>query len=235
MASLKETQQYPQSLPNLPEQETYFELDPLYSQQMIKGSESSVSSNIPPLQLPQSGTVYANTDDIFLKFLFDHKTRTIVPLKYAWRGMEWSNEQNKWVSISNNPEGTGRIMNEKGITWAASLLESYFNPVFLATNLSVRNYNFRMRTASRFILNTLCSRYKEFELRASDIDRVAEEIESKLSALLAGAINDGYRRFLTTQTHITENKNYGMTMQPQGTMTSIFNRGAGMSIKGDSY
>lgn len=203
------------------------------SQKSVSTSNSPVGS--PLLQLPQNGTVYANNDDIFLKFLFDHKTRTIVPLKYAWRGMEWSNLENKWVKIGNGvEEKDSKIMNEIGITWAASLLESYFNPVFLATNLSVRNYNFRMRTASRFILMTLHERYKEFELRASDIDRVAEEIESKISALLAGAIGDGYRRFLTTQTHIQENKTFvGQQMIPsQGGVQGIFNRPSGGSQMG---
>lgn len=214
-----------QSLKNVPNQEpeTYYEVYP-QTQQINGSSQATTSSNIPILQLPQNGTVYANNDDIFLKFLFDHKSRTIVPLKYAWRGMEWSNIENKWITIGNGLEGSGKIMNEKGITWASSLLESYFNPVFLATNLSVRNYNFRMRTAARFILTTLCERYKDFELKAGDIDRVAEEIESKLSALLAGAINDGYRRFLTTQTHITENKNYGIMAPPGTNAQSIFSR-----------
>jgi hypothetical protein len=190
--------------------------------------QSSTSSEAPLLQMPNNGTVYANNDDIFLKFLFDHKSRTIVPLKYAWRGMEWSSKDNGWVTIGNVKPNEARIMNEIGITWAASLLESYFNPVFLATNLSVRNYNFRMRTASRFIIMTLCERYVEFGLRPSDIDRVAEEIESKISALLAGAIGDGYRRFLTTQTHIQENKTFVGSQQipSQGGVSSIFNRPA---------
>ncbi len=196
-------------------------------QQQDYAQQQKVIQTQPLLQLPQSGTVYANNDDIFLKFLFDHKTRTIVPLKYAWRGMEWSNTENRWVTIGDLPPEQCRIMNEVGITWAASLLESYFNPVFLATNLSVRNYNFRMRVASRFIIMTLCESYREFGLRARDIDRVAEEIESKLSALLAGAIGDGYRRFLTTQTHIQENKTFfGNQQSPPGAVASIFNRPA---------
>jgi hypothetical protein len=173
--------------------------------------------------MPNNGTVYANQDDVFIKWLFDHKARTLPPLKMAWRGLEWSSEENKWVSIGQGVNN-GRIMNESGITWAGSLLESYFSPVFLATNMSVRNYNFRMRIVSRSIMMTLCERYKEFDLRQSDIDRVAEEIESKISALLAGAINDGYRRWLSTQTHIQENKVYGVPAPQGGGIQSIFSR-----------
>ena len=207
----------------LPEESYYETTEPLV--QPIEGSvRVNTSSDGPILQLPQSGTVYASPDDVFLKWLFDHKARTIIPLKYAWRGMEWSNQDNKWVPISDALGMQCRIMNETGIVWAASLLESYFNPVFLATNLSVRNYNFRMRVASRFIMMTLCERYKEFGLLQSNIDRVAEEIESKISALLAGAINDGYRRFLTTQTHVQENKTYGVMAPSGGAIQSIFSR-----------
>jgi hypothetical protein len=208
-----------------PEQDVYYEASNQPGAYPGYNKETTSTNIAPLLQQPQSGTIYAQSDDIFLRWLFDHKSRTILPLKQAWRGLEWSNDTNKWEPIGLTEEDSGRIMNEKGITWGASLLESYFNPVFLATNMSVRNYNFRMRTASRFILMTLHERYKEFDLLQSNIDRVAEEIESKISALLAGAINDGYRRFLTTQTHIQESKVYGVPQQ-QGGFQSLFSRPA---------
>ena len=211
---------------SIQEPDTYYEPD---IRQL--GGTQQVSQG-PILQMPSNGTVYANQDDVFIKWLFDHKSRTIPPLKMAWRGLEWSQEQNEWVSIGGGPPTP--IMNETGITWAASLLESYFTPVFLATNMSVRNYNFRMRTAARFIFMTLCERYKEFGLRQSDIDRVGEEIESKISALLAGAINDGYRRWLSTQTHIQETKMYGVNA-PQGAIASIFSRGNQQPQQGATY
>jgi len=205
------------------EEETYYEVNP----QLLGGRETINSTINPILQPPQSGTVFQNVDDPFFKWLLDHKARTIPPLKMAWRGLEWSSKQNEWISIGiegKNGEAQGRIMNEIGITWAASLLESYFSPVFLATNMSVKNYNFRMRTASRFILMTLHERFKEFDLLQSNIDRAAEEIESKISALLAGAINDGYRKMIITQIHIQENKMYGMSPQQAGGMAGIFSR-----------
>ena len=197
----------------IPSEESYYD----DRQEPLSGSSSSSSVSEPILQMPNNGTTYANQDDVFIKWLFDHKSRTIPPLKMAWRGLEWSDKDGAYVSIAANGKSTA-IMNELGITWASSLLESYFTPVFLATNMSVRNYNFRMRTASRFIIMNLSERSTEFGLRESDIDRVAEEIESKISALLAGAINDGYRRWLSTQTHIQENKVYGISHKDKGNL-----------------
>jgi len=204
------TSQYPA------QEESYFEP---YTPEELKKllAKTDTTMDMPSLQAPQTGNMYSNTDDPLLKWLLDHKTRTIVPLKWAWRGYEYSTEENKWVPIVNLNVGNTAIMNEIGINWGISLLESYFNPVFLTTNMSVRNYNFRMRVASRFIFMTLCERYREFGLLPSNVDRVGEEIESKISALLAGAINDGYRRMLITQVHINENKTYGIPMaQPSG-------------------
>lgn len=215
------------------EADTYYERpSPDYSFQ------DTSSQSLPLLQSPNNGTVYANQDEVFVKWLLDHKARTIIPLKMAWRGMEWSNEKSTWVPIGEIVDGknTGRIMNEMGIVWAASLLESYFNPVFLATNMSVRNYNFRMREVSRAILMTLHERFREFDLLQSNIGRVAEEIESKISALLAGAINDGYRRWLNTQTHVQETKMYGPPVQSVGGLQSIFSRpNNGISQQRDVY
>jgi hypothetical protein len=48
-------------------------------------------------------------------------------------------------------------------------------------------------------------------LKKSDIPRVAEEIESKISAILMGAIGDGYRRFFSTQNSYQEVKNLSQT------------------------
>lgn len=210
------------------------EYNPYNERQYIGGSEVVDSSQPPLLQMPGSGTAYANQDDVFIKWLFDHKSKTIPALEMAWRGLKWSSQENKYVKIGNLSGDEGRVMNEAGINWCSSLLESYFSPVFLATNLSVRNYNFRMRNVSRSILMNLFERYKEFGLRQSDIDRVAEEVESKISALLAGAINDGYRRWLSTQTHITEQKVYGVPA-PQGGIQSIFSRNSNNQQQGGSY
>lgn len=202
-------------------QESYFEP---YTPEELKKMSSNIETNesMPSLQAPQSGNMYNNVEDPLLKWLLDHKSRTCISLKWAWRGYEYSVDENKWKPIIDLKYGNPAIMNEVGINWGISLLESYFSPVFLTTNMSVRNYNFRMRLASRFILMTLCERYKEFGLLPSNIDRVAEELESKISALLAGAINDGYRRMLITQVHINENKTYGIPMGQSGGISGIF-------------
>ena len=77
-----------------------------------------------------------------------------------------------------------------------------------------------MREVTRVIWNSLSLRYKEFNLRKSDIHRVAEEIESKISAILLGAIDDGFRQFFSTTNSYNEVRN--LTTQPEGDKPSIF-------------
>lgn len=172
-----------------------------------------------PLQPALQGAVnFASQDQSFLKWLFSFREESVVPLRNAWRGKEFNYGNQRWEDPQDhNPHV---IMNEKGIAWAISLIESYFSPVFLTTDLTYKTYNFRMREVVRVIWNSLCLRYKEFELKKSDIHRVAEEIESKISAILLGAINDGYRTFFSTQNSYSEVRN--LTSQPDQNKPSIF-------------
>lgn len=169
----------------------------------------------PALQGPVQ---YANQDQSFLKWLFSFREESVVPLRNAWRGKELNYQTQMW----EEPKGRQPIviMNEKGITWAISYIESYFSPVFLTTDLTWKQYHFTMREAIRVIWNSLCLRYKEFQLLKSDIPRVAGEIESKISAILLGAIGDGYRSFFSTQNQYTEIKN--LTQPAGGGDRSIF-------------
>lgn len=188
--------------------EVYREQQQSYSQPIMQ-----------PLQPALTGSVnYAQNDVSFLKWLFSFREESVVPLRNAWRGKEFDYSRQQWLDPVDHQPHT--IMNEQGIAWAISLIESYFSPVFLTTDLTYRTYNFRMREVTRVIWNSLCLRYKEFDLRKSDIHRVAEEIESKISAILLGAINDGYRTFFSTQNSYSEVKN--LTEPQQGNKPSIF-------------
>ena len=173
-----------------------------------------------PLQpAMQSGPIqFANQDQSFLRWLFSFREESVVPLRNAWRGKEYNYTSQRWESPKNHAPYV--IMNEAGITWSISLIESYFSPVFLTTDLTWKTYNFRMREVTKVIWNSLCLRFKEFELKKSDIGRVAEEIESKISAILLGAIGDGYRIFFSTQTQQVETRN--LTQNLDSNKPSIF-------------
>jgi hypothetical protein len=188
-------------------------------QPQIQYSQQLQSQSMPALQPALQGPVqFANQDQSFLRWLFSFREESVVPLRNAWRGREFNYSTQTWEEPINHPPHV--IMNEKGITWAISLIESYFSPVFLTTDLTFKTYNFRMREVTRVIWNSLCLRFAEFELAKSDIPRVAEEIESKISAILLGAINDGYRTFFSTQNQYVETKN--LTQPMQGEKASIF-------------
>jgi len=169
-------------------------------------------------QYPEpSGAVFPGQDQGFLKWLFDFRKEAITPLRNVWRGKEYDFNNNTWSKEVLNQ----RIMNEKGITWGISLIESYMNPAFIVTDLDETTYTFRMREVVRVIWNSLSLRYQEFELKKSDIHRVAEEIESKVSAILRGALDNGYRDFFSTQNQTIETKNLTPTpMQPRPSIWS---------------
>jgi hypothetical protein len=182
--------------------------------------EQQYQSSQPPMLQPalQGPVNYANQDVSFLRWLFSFREESVVPLRNAWRGKEFNYQFQRW----EDPKGHDPhvIMNEKGIDWAISLIESYFSPVFLTTALTWSAYRFTMREVIRVIWNSLCLRYKEFGLAKSDIPRISGEIESKISAILLGAVDDGYRSFFSTQNQYTEIKN--LTQPIQGDKSSIF-------------
>jgi len=155
-----------------------------------------------PYNYVQEQGIYPSQDQGFLKWLFSFRKEAVEPLRHTWRGEEYDFNTRKWKS-TDNP-----IMNEKGITWAISLIESYMNPAFIVTDLDEKTYNFRMRECVRVIWNSLTKRWVEFGINdKTDIHRIAEEIESKICAILRGALNDGYRAFFSTQNQNIETKN----------------------------
>jgi len=190
-----------------------YELPPVeglkYANQQGEGFQEQEFQEEPtyPGQAPYpepGGAVFPGQDQGFLKWLFDFRKEAIIPLRNVWRGKEYNFQTETWV---NGSDETIKIMNEKGITWGISLIESYMNPAFIVTDLDEQTYAFRMREATRVIWNCLSLRYNEFDLRKSDIHRVAEEIESKISAILRGALDNGYRDFFSTQNQTIETKN----------------------------
>jgi len=158
----------------------------------------------------QQGAVFPGQDTGFLKWLFDFRKEAIIPLRNVWRGREFNYITNKWEDSKNF-----KIMNETGISWGISLIESFMNPAFIVTDLDDITYSFRMQSSVRVIWNSLSLRYKEFDLLKSDIHRVAEEIESKVSAILRGAIDNGYRDFFSTQNQTIEHKQLGLQQAQQ--------------------
>lgn len=170
------------------------------------------------MQDPHSGAVYANQDQGFLKWLFDFRKEAIIPLRNSWRGNEYNFQKQRWVIGKSNL----RVMNEDGITWAISLIESYMNPVYIVSDFDDSSYNFTMREAARVIWNNLAHRYREFALKKTDIPRVAEEIESKIRAILLGAKDNGYRDFFSTQHQATEIKSLTESQQQGNPRRSVF-------------
>jgi len=171
----------------------------------------------PPQQFGQA--IYPSQDTGFLKWLFDFRKEAIIPLRNVWRGREFDFNEQKW---DTNSASKLRIMNEDGITWGISLIESYMNPAFIVTDLDDITYKFRMREAVKVIWNSLSLRYHEFGLKKPDIPRVAEEIESKISAILRGALDNGYRDFFSTQNQNIETKN--LTPMTQGQSPSMWSK-----------
>lgn len=134
----------------------------------------------------------------FLQWLFNFKKQVTTPLRNLWRGME-EDEFGKWHLSASRL----RVMNENGVTWCISLIESYINPVYIVSNYSEKDMNWTMRQAGRVVYNNLCARYSEFGMNKLDIPRVGNEIISKIHAVLLGARNNGYRQFFSS-THTTQ-------------------------------
>jgi len=171
-------------------------------------------------QDPRNGANFYNQDESFLQWLFNFRKEAIVPLRNVWRGKEYDFDNHIWIASQNSY----KIMNEQGITWAISLIESYLSPVHVVSDYDETSYNFTMREASRIIWNNLCARWKEFDMKKLDIPRVAEEIESKVRSILLGAKDNGYRDFFSTQNQNIETRNLTpMYQEKQSIWSSMAN------------
>ena len=177
---------------------------------------------VPHLQDPYQGSQAINQDQSFMKWLFDFRKEVISPLRHVWRGHEYDHLKQEWLV----PKDIYPIMNEKGTTWCISFIESYISPVFIVSNFDSIFMNYTMREATRVIWNKLSLEWKEFDLKKIDIPRVANEIESKILAIILGARGDGYRTFSSKQYHVQESiSNYpqhGGRSGVLGSMMSMF-------------
>ena len=168
-----------------------------------------------------------NQDQSFMQWLFDYKNQTTEPLRHLWKGEELNNE-GKWVAVVSSEGKKLRrpIMNEEGINWSISLIESYISPVFVTSNYDETQMNYELMELSRVVVNSLCLRYVEFDLKKTDIERVAIEIESKVRAIILGARGDGYRKFFsTTQQNVEHTTRNETPPQKPGLFSSM--RGVG--------
>ena len=147
---------------------------------------------------------FPSQDKGFLRWLLDFRKEAVEPLRHVWRGEEYDFDNHVWIQSKTKYQ----MMNEFGIMWGISLIESYMSPVFLSTELDERTYCHLMREASRTIYNGMATQWREFGISAkTDIMRIGNEIESKICAILRGALNDGYRDFFSTTSQNTEIKN----------------------------
>ena len=172
---------------------------------------------------PLSGrTRSINQDQMFMKWLFSFRKEVVEPLSFVWRGYEFDHTQNEWVK---NKSATP-IMNEKGINWCISFIDSYINPVYVVSNYDEQFMNYSMREVCKVTWNSLSKRWKEFGIKdKTDIPRIQFEIESKVLSILLGARGDGFRRFFAQQYRISEVHNSNMTQEQakNGMMARMLN------------
>jgi hypothetical protein len=191
--------------------EAYQRQQPPMQQTTNPQYEQDLEDGMAELPNPQMGSTAVSQDQVFMKWLFSFRKEVVDPLGKTWRGYEFDHEKQLWVYNKDSV----KIMNEKGISWCISLIESYINPVFIVSNFDKEMMNYTMREVVRVIFNSLCLRYKEFDMKKSDIPRVANEIESKVLAILLGARGDGFRIFFSKQYHVSEQSNFGGNNQQE--------------------
>ena len=169
--------------------------------QMIQMQQQTPSAPLPMQYSQQQRTVpITDSNPEFLQWLFGFRDEVVTPLKHIWKGEELDNN-GQWQPNKNDDSLI--IMNNRGITWCISLIESYINPVYIVSNYDETAMNWTMRELGIVVWNSLCLRYEDFGIKKSDIPRVSGEIISKVHAILLGARGNGYREFFT-KTHHTE-------------------------------
>jgi len=149
--------------------------------------------------MQQPNIIQSNPD--FMMFVFDFRKEVTMPLRHLWRGEELK-EDGKWIK----PEDNTPIMNEKGIAWGISLIDSYINAVYIVSNYDEKAMNWTIKTVGKIVWNTLTKNYSLYKLDKINIPRVANEIISKIHAILLGARGDGFRTFFTKTTSVSENR-----------------------------
>lgn len=153
-------------------------------------------------QVPQGYVPITRKDNSFLQW-FLSLNQGVIELKLLWRG--WERDQNgSWVARPNSDEY--RIMNEQGIHWGVSIMQSYLNKISQATNWDDAHMNYAMRKAYRLVWHTLAVRWREFGLTKTNTKVVADEILYQIHSILLAARGEGIRKFIQTTQSVSEHK-----------------------------
>ena len=176
------------------------------------------------VQVPDASVPISEAKSDFTKWLFSFRQEVVDPLRHIWRSEEFI--QGRWVPRSDIPP----LMNERGISWAISFIDSYLNISTIVTNLDDNDIAFRMRHASRDIWNGLTYQHTLFGLDKINIARIANEIESKLHFILKGAKDNGYRTFFTKTYNVQEVKQTVDNGQKSGMFNNIFRKPENQSM-----
>jgi len=155
-------------------------------------------------------------DDNFLQWFLENK-KGIENLKFIWRGWE-RDTYARWVRMPDSE--TKRIMNEKGIHWATSIMENYLDRVFQSTNWNDEHMNFEMRKAYRVVWFGIMTQYIRFNLSKVNAQGVATQVLSRIHAMLLAARGDGIKRFIGTTQQISEQRVIN-DQQRRGVFSSI--------------
>jgi len=177
----------------------------------------------PDLANPTVGGQTISQDTSFMKQMFNFRKEVIDPLLHAWRGHEYDFERDRWYTpIIDGKPATFAVMNEKGIRYCITFMQSKISPVFTVSNFDEKNMNFAMRGAMKNLIQNLSLRYKEFGLKKTDILRVFWEIHNQTLAILLGARGDGYRQFFSKQYQVHESiSNMQTPQQKSGLLSGI--------------
>ena len=186
--------------------------EPMYYEQPMQ---------MPPQMQPQN---IVQSSPEFMRFIFDFKKEVTIPLRHLWRGEELD-EKKGWIKP---PGELNPIMNERGIAWGISMIDSFINAVYIVSNYDLEAMNWTMKRVGKITWNNLTKEYTNYGLAKINIPRVAMEIISKIHAILLGARGDGYRTFFTQTTSINESR---MVEQPVQRKSWFRNVGQGLLNK----
>jgi len=156
------------------------------------------------ITIPQSYDRIDSRDPGFLQWFLDSK-EAIDNLKFIWRGYE-ENQLGLWEKTENSDEN--RIMNEKGIHWASSILRSYLNKNFQSTDWNEEHMNYEMRQAARTIWHTIQADFRNFGLSKINAANVGRSMLANIHSMLLSARSEGIRKFIGTTQNISEIRQY---------------------------
>ncbi len=162
-------------------------------------------------------TKVANKDDNFLQWFLENK-EGIENLKFIWRGWE-RDLYGRWVQLHDSE--TKRMMNERGIHWATSIMENYLDRVFQSTNWNDEHMNFEMRKAYRVVWFGIMTQYITFGISKVNTQAIATQILSRIHAMLLAARGDGIKKFIGTTQQITEQRLINSNEKQGGVFSSV--------------